>query len=103
MKKHSNYKISYLLSLIYTIDASKRLQLPTWLRKFGVISPIKLFDFLPDDLITDIIRNTNAYAKKSIANQLSIDKSYKFYCLVDKGYVWDFHLSSNAIDLDLIP
>jgi hypothetical protein len=41
--------------------------------------------------------------KKSIANHLSIDKSYKFYCLVDKGYVWDFHPPSNAVGLDLIP
>jgi hypothetical protein len=56
------------------------------------ISPIQLFDiFLLADFLTNIIRNINAYAKKSIANQLSIDKSYKFYCLVDKGYVWDFY------------
>jgi hypothetical protein len=79
-------------------------RLPMWLHKFDVISPIQLFDFLvPDDLITDIIKNTNAHAKKSIANQLSIDKSYKFYYLVDKGYVWDFHPPSNAVGLDLIP
>jgi hypothetical protein len=75
-----------------------------WLRKFDVISPIKLFDFLLDDLITDITGNTNAYAKKSITNQSSIDKSYKFYCLVvDGGYVWDFHPPSSAVGLDLIP
>jgi hypothetical protein len=40
--------------------------------------------------------------KKSIANQLSIDKSYKIYCLVKKEYGWDFHPPSNAVGLDLI-
>ena len=26
----------------------------------------------------------------------SIDEGYKIHCLADHGYVWDFHMTSNA-------
>jgi hypothetical protein len=35
--------------------------------------------------------------------QKLIDDGYKFYCLADKGYVWDFQPSSNAVSVDPIP